>query len=73
MTNKKFIDLAEKAGIEWDWASNCSEYRVQFEELQAFAQLVRNDALEEAANAFDGARTEHTYQNISKVIRSMKK
>ena len=50
MTPEKVIELANQARIAWDDTDRCTEYRVGLPELQAFAQLVRNEALEEAAN-----------------------
>ncbi len=43
------IELAKQSGIRWDAESDCSEWRLRRSEIDALVALVRNAAIDEAA------------------------
>lgn len=80
MTNEKIIDLAKQAGFLIDEAPIAQPYVIQAthykidDELQRFYELVRNEALEEAAEVLYGNGLELSMlQKLCEEIRSMKK
>lgn len=79
MTPEKVIELAKQAGfIEEDEVTY--EWSCFYDEIQRFAELVRNEALEEAANACDergkywckGSDSAREAASCATVIRSLK-
>lgn len=67
MTNEQIIEMAKQAGDDWDHTLQSDK-----EFLQRFAELVRNAALEEAANVCDGW-LHADGDTCAEAIRSMKK
>ena len=74
MTPKQIIEIAKQANIEWDDAYVCTEYRVGLSEIKAFAQLVRNAALEEDAVKCENPDLipNSTFDGMAQEIRSLK-
>jgi hypothetical protein len=77
MTPKQITKWARKAGIYLDGANQRQPlYVAKPEELQAFAQLVRNATLEEAAveceSLYAGLRIQPTRSESSEAIRKLK-
>lgn len=70
MTQEQIIEMAKKAGIFRSWPQ---PYIANEDELQAFAKLVRNAALEEAADGLYGNGLEMSLlRDLREEIRSMK-
>lgn len=60
MTDDKVVALMRQLGIELDLSHGDPTFYMGLGEVQAFAQLVRNEALEECANVCDEMHEHYT-------------
>ena len=72
MTPEKVIKLLKQLGIELDLSEGMPAFWMNTGELQRFAQLVRNEVIEECARDVEDWGVEVERDNVAASIRSLK-